>query len=102
MSDSDVAHLRQFGRTPSDTDHPWKLTEKCAEDAWFLYTLVCLYRDRNQLDVIDFATTALPSQRISCVIEHGNSSLVQQIIMNVISLDVVKVITVPSIEPRNL
>ena len=63
---SDVArlkHLRQFGRTSSDTDHPWKLTEKRAKDAWFLYTLVCLYRDRNQLDVIDFATTALPSQR---------------------------------------
>ena len=64
--DSDVArlkHLREFGRTASDTDHPWKLTEKRAEDAWFLYTLVCFYRDRNQLEDVDFATASLPSQR---------------------------------------
>ena len=64
--DSDVArlkHLREFGRTTSDSDHPWKLTERRAEDAWFLYTLVCFYRDRNQLDLVDFATTSLPSQR---------------------------------------
>ena len=64
--DSDVArlrHLREFGRTTSDTDHPWKLTEKRAEDAWFLYTIVCFHRDRNQLDRVDFATASLPSQR---------------------------------------
>ena len=67
--DSDVArlkHLQESGRTTSDTDHPWKLTEKRAEDVWFLYTLVCLYRDRNQLDDVNFSTASLPSQRI-CV-----------------------------------
>ena len=64
--DLDIAqlkHLREFGRTTSDTDHPWKLIEKRVEDAWFLYTLVCFYRDRCQLDEVNFATGSLPSQR---------------------------------------
>ena len=63
--DLDVArlkHMHEFGRTTSDTDHPWKLTEKRV-DAWFLYTLVCFYRDRWQLDEVNVATTSLPSQR---------------------------------------
>ena len=55
--------LREFGRTTSDTDHPWKLNEKCAEDAWFLYTIVCFYHRRQQLDEINFSTASLPSQR---------------------------------------
>ena len=64
--DLDIArlkYLREFGRTTSDTNHPWKLTEKRVEDAWFLYTLVCFYRDRRQLDEVNFATSSLPSQR---------------------------------------
>ena len=65
--DLDIArlkHFREFGRTSSDTDHPWKLTERRAEDAWFLYTLVCFYRDISQLDLVDFVATSLPSQRV--------------------------------------
>jgi hypothetical protein len=60
---SRLKHLRDYGRSISDVDHPWKLTEKRVEDAWFLFTLVCFFRDRNQLDSINFATGTSPSQR---------------------------------------
>ena len=65
VRDLDVAqlkHMHEFGRTTSEIDHPWKLTDKRVEDSWSLYALVCFYRDRCQLDEIDFATTSLPSK----------------------------------------
>ena len=96
--DLDIArlkHLCEFGRTTSDTDHPWKLTEKRVEDAWFLYTLVCFYRDRCQLDEVNFATNHLKGRIWICyVVGHGSLSLKQQTpgyIINAASLDVVKV-----------
>ena len=60
---SQLKHLRDYGRSMSDVDHPWKLTEKRVEDAWFLFTLVCFFHDRNQLESINFATGTSPSQR---------------------------------------
>ena len=60
---SRLKHLRDYGRSMSDADHPWKLTEKRVEDGWFLYTLVCFFRDRNELESINFATSTSPSQR---------------------------------------
>ena len=60
---SGLKHLRDYGRSMSDVDHPWKLTEKCVENAWFLYTLVYFFCDSNQFDSISFATNSSPSQR---------------------------------------
>lgn len=53
-----------FGRSRRDCEHPWKLTEKRVEDAWFVYTLVSYFADKEMLDCIDFNTTTSPSQRI--------------------------------------
>lgn len=55
--------LFEFGRSHRDQEHPWKLTEKRVEDAWFLYQLVQFYADRQLLDEIDFFTDSSPSQR---------------------------------------
>ena len=60
---SRLKHLSDYGRSMSDAEHPWKLTEQRVEDGWFLYMLVCYYRDINQLDDVNFATSSQPSQR---------------------------------------
>ena len=64
--DSDLSrlkHLKEYGRTESDSDHPWKLTEQRVEDAWFLFSLVNFYQEKNQLNSINFTATTQPSQR---------------------------------------
>ena len=45
-----------FGRSTSDTEHPWKLTEKRVEDAWFTYALVDYYNEFNLLNETNFHT----------------------------------------------
>ena len=70
---SRLKHLRDYGHSVSDVDHPWKLTEKRVEDAWYLYTLVCFFRDRDQLDSISFATGTSPSQRKELDIPCGKA-----------------------------
>lgn len=49
-----LKHMKDYGRSNSDTDHPWKLTEKRVEDAWFLYHLVSFFAERNELDKTNF------------------------------------------------
>jgi hypothetical protein len=57
--------LYMFGRSLSDGEHPWKLTEKRIEDAWFIYTLVHFYSDRGCLESINFHTEQSVSQRVN-------------------------------------
>lgn len=59
-----LIHLSEFGRSFSDTEHPWKLTEKRIEDAWFIYSLVLFYSERGGLEDVDFNTAPSASQRI--------------------------------------
>lgn len=71
----DVKKLNLFygyGRSISDTDHPWKLTEKRVEDAWFIYSLVCFFAEKKMLQNIDFNTLSSPSQRIDVDYLCGN------------------------------
>ena len=56
-------HLHTFGRNSKDKEHPWKLTEKRVEDAWFLWTLVQFFKEKGLLNVQDFATASNASQR---------------------------------------
>lgn len=42
-------HLHTFGRNSKDKEHPWKLTEKRVEDAWFLWTLVQFFKEKGLL-----------------------------------------------------
>ena len=42
-----LCKLEEFGRSSSDKEHPWKLTEKRIEDAWFVYSLVKLYKQKE-------------------------------------------------------
>lgn len=56
-------HLHTFGRNSKDEEHPWKLTEKRVEDAWFLWTLVQFFKEKGLLNVQDFATASNASQR---------------------------------------
>lgn len=58
-----LQQLTAFGRNVTDEEHPWKLTEKRVEDAWFLYSLVLFYEQRGQLKTTDFATDKGVSQR---------------------------------------
>ena len=45
-------------------EHPWKLTEKCIEDAWFVYTLVDFYKSRGVLSSTNFASDKTVSQKL--------------------------------------
>ena len=58
-----LSHLMEFGRSQSDKEHPWKLTEKRIEDTWFVYTLVNFYKQMATLNTTDFATEKMASQR---------------------------------------
>ena len=58
-----LTHLTEFGRSGSDKEHPWKLTEKCIEDAWFVYTLVDFYKSRVVLSSTNFASDKTVSLR---------------------------------------
>ena len=60
---SRLKEFHQFGRNIKDQVHPWKLTDKCAEDAWFLYRLVTYHSDNGDLISTNFATDVGPSQR---------------------------------------
>ena len=58
-----LKNYNEFGRSASDKDHPWKLTEKRVEDAWFVFSLVSFYKQRGVLSSIDFHTDPSCSQR---------------------------------------
>ena len=58
-----LTHLAEFGRSVTDKEHPWKLTEKRVEDAWFVYTLVNFYKSRGVLSSTNFASDKTVSQR---------------------------------------
>ena len=62
-----------FGRSISDTEHPWKLTEKRVEDAWFTYALICYYSDINKLNETNFYTPTSPAQRSNIDFLCGNA-----------------------------
>lgn len=55
--------LTDFGRSISDSEHPWKITEKRIEDAWFTFSLVSFYSDKQLLTTTDFYTDSSHSQR---------------------------------------
>ena len=55
--------MSEFGRNSTDYEHPWKVTDKRVEDAWFLLQLVCFFSERDQLGDINFYTDSSPSQR---------------------------------------
>ena len=59
-----LTHLAEFGRSGSDKEHPWKLTEKCIEDAWFVYILVDFYKSRGVLSSTNFASDKTVSQKL--------------------------------------
>lgn len=58
-----LINFTDFGRSSSDLEHPWKLTEKRVEDAWFMFALVSYYCKKKTLDNIDFHTDSSRSQR---------------------------------------
>ena len=58
-----LCKLEEFGRSSSDKEHPWKLTEKRIEDAWFVYSLVKFYKQKGKLESTNFATENAASQR---------------------------------------
>lgn len=58
-----LAELNNFGHSSSDEEHPWKLTEKRIEDAWFVYTLVDFFKSKGNLSSTNFASDRLVSQR---------------------------------------
>ena len=58
-----LCKLAEFGRSQKDNEHPWKVTEKRIEDAWFLFSLVNFYKERGVLKTTNFATKKLVSQR---------------------------------------
>ena len=58
-----LSHLAELGHSHSDEEYPWKLTEKCIEDAWFLYTLVNFYKQKGKLSTTNSATEKTASQR---------------------------------------
>ena len=59
-----LTFLKKFGRSIQDIKHPWKLTEKRIEDAWLIYSLVCFFVERGNLEAINFNTVSAPAQRI--------------------------------------
>ena len=58
-----MSSLSEYGRNITDSEHPWKLTEKRVEDAWFLFCLVNFYCAKGILSSIDFHTDYSCSQR---------------------------------------
>ena len=58
-----LSNFNDYGRNLTDIYHPWKLTEKRVEDAWFLYQLVSFYTGSNELELINFYTEVDASQR---------------------------------------
>jgi hypothetical protein len=58
-----LRQLTTFGRNATDKDHPWRLTEKRVEDAWFLFSLLLFYEARGLLKATNFATDKGVSQR---------------------------------------
>lgn len=53
-----LTHLAEFGHSGSDKEHPWKLTEKCIEDAWFVY------KSRGVFSSTNFASDKTVSQKL--------------------------------------
>lgn len=58
-----LKHHTRFGRNIKDQVHLWKLTDRCVEDAWFMYCLVNYHDDCGNLSSTNFATDVGPSQR---------------------------------------
>ena len=68
-----LRQLSSFGRNGADKEHPWRLTEKRAEDAWFLYSLVLFFEQRGLLKTTNFATDKGVSQRCDVDSLCGNA-----------------------------
>ena len=87
--------MSTFGRNATDKEHPWRLTEKRADDAWFLYSLVLFFEQGGLLKATNIATDKGVSQ--ICDIDRvtlGNLfqvSVIHGFITNVMLLVILKV-----------